>query len=211
MRCGPPVALARSRIVRHDSCVPEQTASTLTELLDGNRRFVSGTPEYPRDIEAAKAVAGGQQPTAAVFTCIDSRVVPEVLFDRDFGQILVARTAGHVIDRAAAGSLEFGAAELGVSVIVVLGHERCGAVKAALDAVEHGETEPGYLVEQLWQPAAQAIEETPEGEDPAPLALRLQVQRTVADLRRSEHLEDVLVVGAVYDLDTGEVTLIEET
>lgn len=191
--------------------VPEQTSPTLTELLEGNARFVSGSPEYPRDIEAAKAVAGGQKPTAAVFTCIDSRVVPEVLFDRDFGQILVARSAGHVLDRAIAGSLEFGAAELGASVIVVLGHERCGAVKAALDAVEQGQTDPGYLVEQLWQPAAQAIEETPEGEDPAPLALRLQIQRTVADLRRSEHLAGALVVGAAYDLDTGEVTLIEET
>ena len=197
--------LTKSSLVEH----PEASA-ILSGLLEGNGRFVAGRPRYQRDITAARKTAAGQQPSAAVFTCIDSRVLAESIFDCDFGQMMVARTAGHVPDRAAVDSLEFAAAELGVSLLVVLGHERCGAISAALHAVENGTPDPGYLVEQLWQPASQAIAETPEGEDPAPLALRLQVRRTVADLSRREHLEGVLVVGATYDLDTGKVTLIDE-
>lgn len=179
-------------------------------MLEGNGRFVAGEPRYQRDIAAAREAAPGQRPFAAVFTCIDSRVPPETVFDCDFGQILVVRTAGHVPDRAAIESLEFGAAELGASLVVVLGHERCGAVNAAVSAVKQGATDPGYLVQQLWQPASQALDETEEGEDVASHAMRLHVRRTVADLSRRESLGGVLVVGAAYDLDTGEVTLIEE-
>ncbi|SDD23298.1 carbonic anhydrase [Glycomyces harbinensis] len=202
--------------------VPELTASALMEhheaaktlvgLLEGNGRFVAGEPRYKRDITAAREAAPDQTPTAVVFTCIDSRVTAESVFDCDFGQLLVVRTAGHVADRAAVGSLEFAAAELGVSLVVVLGHERCGAINAALHAVEDDTHDPrsDYLVEQLWQPASQALSETAEGLDAAPRALRLQVRRTVADLGRRENLEGVLVVGAVYDLDTGKVTLVDE-
>lgn len=197
--------MTASSLVEH-----HQSGATLVGLLEGNGRFVAGEPRYKRDIVAAREAAPGQTPSAAVFTCIDSRVPPESIFDCDFGQLLVVRTAGHVIDRAAVESLEFGAAELGASLVVVLGHERCGAVNAALHAVQDGTPDPGYLVEQLWQPASQALAETSEGEDAAPRALRLQVRRTVADLGRRENLDGVLVVGAVYDLDTGKVTLVEE-
>jgi carbonic anhydrase len=199
--------LTKSSLVEH----PEASA-ILSGLLEGNGRFIAGEPRYKRDITAARKTAAGQQPSAAVFTCIDSRVTAESVFDCDFGQLLVVRTAGHVPDRAAVGSLEFGAAELGVSLVVVLGHERCGAINAALHAVEDDTHDPrtDYLVEQLWQPASQALAETPEGEDAAPLALRLQVRRTVADLNRRANLDGVLVAGAVYDLDTGKVTLIDE-
>jgi carbonic anhydrase len=197
--------LSKSSLVEHP-----QASATLAGLLEGNGRFVAGKPRYERDIKAARKTAAGQRPATAVFTCIDSRVLAESIFDCDFGQMVVARTAGHVPDRAAVESLEFAAAELGVTLLIVLGHERCGAIGAALHAVEQEHPDPGYLVEQLWQPASQALAETPEGEDAAPLALRLQVRRTVADLRRREHLDGVLVVGAIYDLDTGEVSLIDE-
>jgi carbonic anhydrase len=200
--------LTASSLMEH-----HQAAATLLGLLEGNGRFVAGEPRYKRDIVAARDAAPDQTPGAVVFTCIDSRVTAESVFDCDFGQLLVVRTAGHVPDRAAVGSVEFAAAELGVSLVVVLGHERCGAINAALNAVEADTHDPrsGYLVEQLWQPASQALAETAEGEDAAPKALRLQVRRTVADLGRREHLDGVLVVGAVYDLDTGQVTLIDES
>ncbi|GAA2283432.1 beta-carbonic anhydrase CanB [Glycomyces scopariae] len=203
---GVPELTASSLMEHHEA------AKTLVSLLEGNGRFVAGEPRYKRDITSARQHALGQTPAAAVFTCIDSRVTAESVFDCDFGQLLVVRTAGHVPDRAAVGSLEFAAAELGVSLVIVLGHERCGAINAALHAVEDDTHDPrsDYLVEQLWQPASQALAESAEGEDAAPKALRLQVRRTVADLGRRENLDGVLVVGAVYDLDTGEVTLIEE-
>ncbi len=189
-----------------------RAASTLKDLLEGNGRFVAGKPRYARDITSAREAAPGQEPAAVVFTCIDSRVTAESVFDCDFGQLLVVRTAGHVPDRAAVGSLEFSAAVLNVSLVVVLGHERCGAIQAALQAVESDEHDPraDYLVEQLWQPASQALSEAGEDHDTASHALRLQVRRTVADLSRRSSLEGVLVVGAVYDLDTGVVSLVDE-
>lgn len=199
--------LTASSLMEH-----QQAANTLVALLEGNGRFIAGEPRYKRDIVAAREAAPGQTPSAAVFTCIDSRVTAESVFDCDFGQLLVVRTAGHVPDRAAVGSLEFAAAELGIALVVVLGHERCGAINAALHAVEDDAHDPrtDYLVEQLWQPASQAWSETKEPEEAASRAMRLQVRRTVADLSRRESLDGVLVVGAVYDLDTGSVTLIDE-
>jgi carbonic anhydrase len=199
--------LTASSLVEH-----HQAGATLVGLLEGNGRFVAGAPRYKRDITAAREAAPGQTPTAVVFTCIDSRVTAESVFDCDFGQLLVVRTAGHVPDRAAVGSIEFAAAEMGVALVVVLGHERCGAINAALNAVEDDTHDPrtDYLVEQLWQPASQAFAESKGAEEAASRAMRLQVRRTVADLGRREHLDGVLVVGAVYDLDTGEVTLIDE-
>jgi carbonic anhydrase len=199
--------LTASSLVEH-----HQAGATLVGLLEGNGRFVAGEPRYKRDIVAAREAAPGQKPSAAVFTCIDSRVTAESVFDCDFGQLLVVRTAGHVPDRAAVGSLEFAAAEMGVSLVVVLGHERCGAIGAAMHAVQDDTHDPrtDYLVEQLWQPASQALTETKDPEEAASRAMRLQVRRTVADLGRRSNLDGVLVVGAVYDLDTGEVTLIDE-
>ncbi|GAB4007710.1 carbonic anhydrase [Glycomyces albus] len=189
-----------------------QASETLVGLLEGNGRFVAGEPRFKRDITAAREAAPNQRPGAAVFTCIDSRVTAESVFDCDFGQLLVVRTAGHVPDRAAVGSLEFAAAELGISLVVVLGHERCGAIGAALKAVESDTHDPrsDYLVEQLWQPASQALSEIEAEPDAASHAMRLQVRRTVADLNRRSSLVGVLVVGAVYDLDTGAVSLVEE-
>ena len=188
-----------------------QASTTLIDLLEGNSRFVAGRPRFKRDITAAREAAAHQRPNAAVFTCIDSRVTAESVFDCDFGQLLVVRTAGHVPDRAAVGSLEFAAAELDVSLVVVLGHERCGAIDAALKAVESDTHDPrsDYLVEQLWQPASQALSEVGGQPDAASNAMRLQVRRTVADLDRRSSLDGVLIVGAVYDLDTGVVSLVE--
>ncbi|GAB3646878.1 beta-carbonic anhydrase CanB [Glycomyces tarimensis] len=190
-----------------------RAASTLAGLLEGNGRFVAGEPRFKRDIVAARTAAPDQRPDAAVFTCIDSRVTAESVFDCDFGELLVVRTAGHVPDRAAVGSLEFAAAGLGIGLIVVLGHERCGAINAALRAVEDASHDPrsDYLVEQLWQPASQALSEASGEKNTASHAMRLQVRRTVADLSRRASLDGVLVVGAVYDLDTGLVSLIDES
>lgn len=185
--------------------------ASLQQLLEGNGRFRAGKPRFRRDINSAKAAAPEQHPVAAVFTCVDSRVTAESVFDCNFGQLVVVRTAGHVPDRAAVGSLEFSVAELHVPVIVVLGHERCGAIKAALQAVAEATHDPrtGYLVEQLWQPASQAIEEAAvDGAES--YAMRLQVLRTIADLKRRSVFADILVVGAGYDLDTGTVTLIDK-
>lgn len=115
-------------------------------LKDGNVRFVAGEPQHPsQDVARRARLAHGQKPTAVVFGCGDSRVAAELLFDQGLGDMFVVRTAGHVLDHAVLGSIEYAVALLNVPLIVVLGHDSCGAVKAALDALDKGEMPGGYV------------------------------------------------------------------
>src|SRR4051794_24074319 len=131
----------------------------LAELIAGNKRFVSGRPEHGHRVSAAAAASGRQQPHAVVLGCIDSRVPLEAIFDQTFGSICVVRSGGHVVDRAVLGSVGFAVAELGVPLIIVLGHKRCGAVMATVAALRTGEVptgEIGYLVDEI-APAVRAV------------------------------------------------------
>src|SRR3954467_9037927 len=106
------------------------TASdALAELVAGNKRFASGRPEHGHRVSAAAAASGGQQPHAVGIGCIDSRVPLEAIFDQTFGSICVVRSGAHVVDRAVLGSIDFAVAKLGVPLIMVLGHQRGGAVQ----------------------------------------------------------------------------------
>ncbi|UYN83695.1 MAG: carbonic anhydrase [Microcella sp.] len=105
------------------------------EMLRGNERFVSGTPRHPRqDVERRGEIATAQAPRAALFGCSDSRLAAEIIFDKGLGDLFVVRNAGQVISESVIGSLEYAVAVLGASLIVVLGHDECGAVRAAIDA-----------------------------------------------------------------------------
>lgn len=125
---------------------PAQAWATLAR---GNERFVSGQPEHPNQDQARRADTAGrkQTPFAVVFGCMDSRVAAEIVFDRGLGDLAVVRTAGHVVDSSVLGSLEFGVVALGIPLVVVLGHDQCGAIAAALDAHPHGDMPKGYLRE----------------------------------------------------------------
>lgn len=115
-------------------------------LKEGNERFVAGRPEHPSQGIARRAdLAEGQQPTAVVFGCGDSRVAAEIIFDQGLGDMFVVRTAGHIIDAAVLGSIEFAVVVLDVPLVVVLGHDSCGAVKATLSALDDGAVPAGYL------------------------------------------------------------------
>lgn len=115
-------------------------------LKEGNGRFVAGQPEHPsQSIEHRAKLAEGQKPTAVVFGCGDSRVAAEIIFDQGLGDMFVVRTAGHVIDSAVLGSIEFAVTVLDVPLIVVLGHDSCGAVKATLAALDEGVLPGGYV------------------------------------------------------------------
>ncbi|MEU7928063.1 carbonic anhydrase [Micromonospora sp. NPDC049801] len=190
--------------------------AALADLLGGNRRFVSGQPIHGHDVTAAAAAASGdQQPYAVVLGCIDSRVPLEAIFDQTFGAICVIRTGGHVLDRAVCGSIEYVVGQLGVPLVMVLGHERCGAVGATVDALRTGER-PGGSLAHLVDEIAPAVVEVGL-DDPAVLALtvRRHVRRTVDALRVDDLLAGpvatgrVAVVGGLYDLSTGEVALLE--
>ena len=102
-----------------------------TKLREGNLRFVEGRREHPnQDVDRREAVAQAQSPFAVVFGCSDSRVAAEIIFDRGLGDLFVVRTAGHVVDAGVLGSIEFGVDVLHAPLVVVLGHDRCGAVRA---------------------------------------------------------------------------------
>jgi carbonic anhydrase len=117
-------------------------------LREGNDRFVAGRPEHPsQSIEHRASLAEGQKPTAVVFGCADSRVAAEIIFDQGLGNMFVVRTAGHVLDSAVLGSVEYAVAVLNVPLIVVLGHDSCGAVKAALGALDDGAIPGGYVLD----------------------------------------------------------------
>jgi carbonic anhydrase len=121
-------------------------AEALTELLAGNHRFVTGERIHPhQDAEHRAAVAVGQRPFAVVFGCSDSRLAAEIIFDLGLGDAFVVRTAGHVLDDAVLGSLEYAVSVLGVPLIVVLGHDNCGAVTATKDAVRTGDMPPRFI------------------------------------------------------------------
>lgn len=186
----------------------------LAELVAGNKRFVSGRPEHGHRVSAAAAASGGQQPHAVVVGCIDSRVPLEAIFDQTFGSICVVRSGGHVVDRAVLGSVGFAVTKLGVPLIMVLGHKRCGAVQAAVAAVRAGEQpggDIGYLVEQL-APAVRAV--GADDPDAAEKAMRAHVAFTVSRMREIAEVAPAVaagrveVVGAAYDLDTGLVDLL---
>jgi carbonic anhydrase len=115
-------------------------------LKEGNERFVSGQVEHPsQGIDDRARLAHGQKPTAVVFGCADSRVAAEIIFDQGLGDMFVVRTAGHVADSAVLGSIEYAVTVLDVPLIVVLGHDSCGAVKATLSALDDGEVPGGYV------------------------------------------------------------------
>ncbi len=195
-------------------------AAVLARLLEGNQRFVEGKLTHPgRKPEDFAALAEGQAPLAAIVACADSRVAPELLFDQGVGDLFVVRVAGNIVSGAGPsvkGSIEFAVAELGVRLIMVLGHSACGAVKAAVAHIDANDVLPGSIRElvELIRPAAASVRgKSGDKLDNAIKAnVALGVERLkgldpiLAEKARSRELK---VVGAVYDLRAGLVTLLD--
>jgi carbonic anhydrase len=187
----------------------------LQRLMAGNERYAANKSINLNENEKRRVeLAQGQNPFATIFSCVDSRVPPELLFDRGLGDLFVARTAGHVLDNAVLGSLEYGVAELKIPLLMVLGHEKCGAVKATIEAVENnvqGEAEINTLVEGI-RPAVEKAHS--EAGDLLDNTVRANVELTVERLKHSAILEEAVhngtlkIVGARYDLDSGMVEII---
>ncbi|MCE5288531.1 MAG: carbonic anhydrase [Nocardiaceae bacterium] len=115
-------------------------------LREGNARFVAGDNQHLSTSAQFRAeLEQGQKPTAVIFGCGDSRVAAEIIFDQGLGDMFVVRTAGHVLDDAVLGSIEYAVGVLNVPLIVVLGHDHCGAVKATLDALDLGQVPGGFI------------------------------------------------------------------
>ena len=196
--------------------MPEQP---LQRLLEGNRRFLENRPTLDESTRRRIEVAKGQYPFAMVLGCVDSRVPPELVFDQGLGELFVIRTAGEVLDRAVLGSLEFGVAELGIPLLVVLGHKNCGAVKAAWEVL-HDRADAEADIEYLVKNLALAVEfgEEAIGEEDVKLdrAVRAQVIGVVAQLKKAPILKEAVeakklkIVGAWYDIEEGSVEIVIE-
>jgi carbonic anhydrase len=189
----------------------------LAELRAGNARFERSRMRHGhQDGRWWHGLASSQHPFAVVLSCSDSRVAPEVVFDQGLGDLFVVRTAGHVVDDASVASVEYAAAHLGVPLVVVLGHERCGAVQATVETLETGAAPEGHLERLVAaiRPAVAGVKGKPG--DIVDLAVRANVDLAVSALSESKPLLSRLVetraltiVGARYDLDTGHVDLLQ--
>ena len=187
----------------------------LALLKEGNRQFVAGEAVRPHRVGAERraALAREQRPFCVLVGCSDSRVSPELLFGRGLGDLFIVRNAGNVVDLAAMGSIEYGVAVLGAPLVVVLGHERCGAVQAALDVVDHDTDYPGSIGQMIEPILPAVLRARREGEgDVLDRAVRHNVSRIVERLRTTEQMLQepqrqgrLKIVGARYDLDDGVV------
>jgi carbonic anhydrase len=190
------------------------SGAILAQLVEGNKRFVKGELTHPgRRPEDFAPLAEGQAPLAIIVGCADSRVAPELIFDQGVGDLFVVRVAGNVVGGAGPivkGSIEFAVAELGVRLIVVLGHGACGAVKAAIQHIDQNDVLPGSIrgLVELIRPAAAAVRGKPG--DKLDNAIKANVAKGVDQLKGldpilSEFVKkgELKVVGAVYELKTG--------
>ncbi|GAA2970339.1 carbonic anhydrase [Microbacterium terrae] len=195
-------------------------AKVWAEMVRGNARFVSGAPRHPRqDVDRRNELAGGQRPRAALFGCSDSRLAAEIIFDKGLGDLFVVRNAGQVVSDSVVGSLEYAVAVLEVPLIIVLGHDACGAVRAAIDITQ---PEAPPLPPHIWRlispivPAVRRVQRaaTVDGVVPEQLDAeevgREHLRDTVAELLHESELISAAVadgrlaiVGANYRLAEG--------
>lgn len=202
--------MAESTPIQHTT-----PAKAWEEMVRGNERFVAGQPQHPRqDVERRGKLVGHQFPHAALFGCSDSRLAAEIIFDKGLGDLFVIRNAGQVVSDSVLGSIEYAVEILHVPLIVVLGHDECGAVRAAIDSEEpdaaplpphiHG------LVEKI-VPAVRRVRGTAPDATPDPLEVgREHLRETIAELLKDSELISAAVaagtlaiVGANYRLHEG--------
>lgn len=184
----------------------------LQKLMDGNKRYTEAKLKHPNQDPIRRAeMAKGQHPFAVIIGCADSRVPPEIIFDQGLGDLFIIRIAGNVIDNPGLGSIEYGVEHLGVTLVMVLGHEKCGAVDAALKGGEAA-GHIGSLVEAI-KPAVEKAKTEPG--DALDNAVKENVKMVVAQLKASKPIlaemvekGKIKIIGTRYDLDTGAVELI---
>jgi len=204
-----------------DAVIPTETArptitnpdAALKQLTDGNARFVDAKMVHPaQDPEHRLRVSQGQQPFAVILTCSDSRLPPEVIFDQGLGDLFVVRVAGNIVDAALLGSVEYAVEHLNTPLVVVIGHERCGAVEATLEGIQHNSKphgDIGALVEAI-TPAVPVAEQRPG--DLLVNTIRVNAEMSRDAIAKSSALAgrlkagEVKVLAAYYSLGDGMVT-----
>lgn len=196
---------------------PSTPGQAWRELAAGNARFMAGAHEHPHQgVHDREALTASQTPFAIFFGCADSRVAAEIIFDQGLGDLFVVRTAGHVMDPSVLGSLEFGVDVLGCPLVVVLGHDSCGAVRAAIQASDSGQMPPGFLRDIVERVTPSVIAARRAGRDSVQEIEREHVQATCrlmsersASIAAAIREGRLAIVGAEYDLAEGEARLVD--
>jgi carbonic anhydrase len=193
---------------------PQTPAEAWKAIEAGNKRFVTGSPAHPRqDIDHREDLAAGQKPFAALFGCADSRLSAEIIFDVGLGDLFVVRNAGQVIAETILGSLEYAVEVLSVPLILVLGHDECGAVRATMDLTEGKLKTEGEFIHNLVERIRPTVEAANrQGKFAIDDVTELHVQDTINELlTRSQLIANAVksgklaVVGANYRLALGEI------
>jgi carbonic anhydrase len=190
-------------------------AEAISKLKEGNVRYTSGNLQHPgQTTERRTELAKTQHPFAAIVSCSDSRVPPEIVFDQGLGDLFVVRVAGNVINDEGLGSIEYTVDHLGTRLILVLGHQSCGAVQAAKETIAAKGKAPGHI-ESLVTAIKPAVEAT--AKDDLDTTVKANVKNVVQALRSSTPIlkakvdsGEIQVIGGYYSLDTGAVTFLEQ-
>lgn len=190
----------------------------LDRLKEGNERFVAGLARFPTlQKEVLAELAKGQQPYATILGCSDSRVPPELVFDAGFGELFVIRVAGNVLGPSILGTLQYAAAHLKTPLFVVLGHEGCGAVKAAISAKFEGARQNSrieVLLENIL-PALDGLDDNQPLDVLVSKGVEANVRHTIRELMETPEVKanlpgsNIILIGAVYDLESGLVRFLE--
>lgn len=189
---------------------PTDADAALARLMSGNERFVAGASRHPHAETAwRRGLEETQKPFATILSCSDSRVPPELLFDQGFGDLFVIRVAGHVIDPSTAGSLQYALLHLNTPLVMVLGHEKCGAVTAAVQALTGQHQEPAKIqaLVDMIEPGLESLELEAVTDKVVHDAVKANVRWTIQQVKGLQSA-DVHIAGAVYELDRGEVVLL---
>jgi carbonic anhydrase len=203
----------------HDSGPRYTAEEALARLADGNARFVRGEARFPTvQKEVLAALAKGQQPYTTILGCSDSRVPPELVFDAGFGELFIIRLAGNVLSPEVAGTMQYAATHLKTPLFVVLGHEGCGAVHAALQVKFHGARDRSRIEELLQNilPALDAIDPEAPPDERMHAAVEANVRWTIRRIRampeaQAREAEGIMkLVGAILSISTGVVRFLEE-
>ena len=190
-------------------------AEAISKLKEGNGRYTSGNLQHPgQTAERRTELAKTQHPFAAIVSCSDSRVPPEIVFDQGLGDLFVVRVAGNVINDEGLGSIEYTVDHLGTRLILVLGHQRCGAVDAARETIAAKGKAPGHI-QSLVTAIKPAVEAT--AKDDLETTVKANVKNVVKALRSSTPIlkakvdsGEIQVIGGYYSLDTGAVTFLDQ-
>ena len=205
---------ARAADPAHSDQPSVAPAEAIAKLKEGNGRYTSGNLQHPgQTTERRTELANTQYPFATIVSCSDSRVPPEIVFDQGLGDLFIVRVAGNVINDEGLGSIEYSVDHLGTRLILVLGHQSCGAVKAARETIAAKGKAPGHI-ESLVMAIKPAVEAT--AKDDLDTTVKANVKNVVKALRSSTPIlkakvdsGEIQVIGGYYSLDTGAVTFLE--